>query len=63
MSDDEKIIKVEKVGKFTFITAITSGPEADERLDRAMDILAVWIARKYKSEHPELFRKPDTDQR
>jgi hypothetical protein len=43
--------------KFKFTVAYESGPVAEAKLDRAMDILAIWIARKYRAEHPEEFRK------
>ena len=34
-----------------------SGPLTDQNLDRAMDILAIWMASLYKKEHPEEFQR------
>lgn len=43
--------------KFKFTVAYESGPVAEQNLDRALDILAIWMARLYKKEHPEEFNK------
>jgi hypothetical protein len=56
MADNKKTVKP-KHSKFTYTTKVITGPEADANWDRAMDILAVWMARKFKADHPELFKK------
>ena len=54
------MINGRKGSKFKFTVTYETGPVAEIKSDRAMDILAMWIARKYKAEHPEEFKKPQT---
>ena len=56
MTGEDRIIKVEKKGKFTVTHTVSATPLTESEYERGMEILAKLIARAYVADHPELFQ-------